>query len=438
MFPILDNRYLYLAVNNWYNAMKGPSTFFKFAADQWDEKVTPPLSQLLEQDNVLTALLRRSTAARFRLLQRLTQSYRKPAFGISQVEVDEKTVAVHEETVFETPFCKLLHFRKETSKHMPRLLMIAPMAGHYATLLRDTVRDALPCFDVYVTDWVNARDVPISHGGFDMDSYIATLVRCFEYLAPDFHILAVCQAGVPAYAAVSLLEDRKDVHELLPTSMTLMGCPINVRCSPTSVNNFAAKYDEDWFEHMTLSIVPAGYPGERRLVYPGFMQLTAFLSMNPERHQQSIANAIEHYIEGNFEGEEKISSFYAEYCAVMDLTAEFYLQTVRVVFQEALLPQGKMVSRGKLVDPKAIRKTAVFAIEGERDDICGIGQTKAALDLATNLSDSKKEYLLLKDAGHYGIFNGHRFREEVLPAMQAFIARAQNRTSVNIRKMENA
>lgn len=399
--------------------MEGPSALFKFMADGLDVRVkTSPDANIYP--DFIPPQWRRGAAARLRLLQRLTQSYSKPVFGITQTVVNGTPTHVFEEVVFETAFCKLLRFRKDESKPLPRMLLIAPMAGHYATLLRDTVRDLLPYYDVHITDWINARDVPISHGGFDMDGYIATLVRCFEFLAPDFHVIGICQSGVPAYAAVSLLEARKDLQALLPITLTLMGTPIDVRCSPTPVNAYANKYGEDWFEHMALSIVPEGFPGERRLVYPGFMQLAAFMSMNPERHQKSISNAIRHYTAGDFEGEEKISSFYAEYCSVMDLTAEFYLQTVRVVFQEALLPEGKMISRGRLVDPKAIRKTAILAIEGERDDICGLGQTKAALTLAEKLPADKKAYLFLEGAGHYGLFNGHRFRDTVLPVLLKF------------------
>jgi poly(3-hydroxybutyrate) depolymerase len=298
--------------------------------------------------------------------------------------------------------------------------MIAPMAGHYATLLRETVRDSLPYFDVYVTDWMNARDVPISQGAFDLDGYIATLIRCFEYLAPDFHVLSICQSGVPAYAAAAMLEDSKNLRDLLPRSLILMGSPIDTRISATSVDTYAVRHGEDWLEHVALSIVPEGYPGARRLVYPGFMQLAAFVGMNPERHEKSITDAIRHYINGDFKDAEKTSSFYAEYCSVMDLTAEFYLQTVRVVFQEALLPQGKMTTRGKKIDANAIRITPLMAVEGEFDDICGLGQTKAALELAKNLGDDKKTYLMLPGAGHYGLFNGHRYRESVLPAIRKF------------------
>ncbi len=424
MFPMIDNSYLYAMMNNWYRAMEGPSVLLRFAADQLDERVTPPLDEELYEQNTFLHTAQRYTATRLRLLQRLTQSYQKPAFGIRDTKIDGRKVKVEEQAVFETPFCKLLHFKKESREQMPRLLLIAPMAGHYATLLRDTVRDALPFYDVYVTDWMNARDVPISQGGFDMDSYIGTLIRCFEFLAPDFHVVGICQSGVPAYAAVALLEEQENNHHLLPTTLTLMGSPIDVRRSPTSVNSYATQHGEDWFEQMALSIVPQDFPGARRLVYPGFMQLTAFLSMHPERHQKSITDAMHHYVEGDFAGEEKISSFYAEYFSVMDLTAEFYLQTVRVVFQEALLPQGKMVFRGRKVDPNAIRLTPILAVEGELDDICGIGQTRAALDLAQHLPASKKSYVMVKDAGHYGLFNGHRFRNIVLPAMQRFSAKA--------------
>lgn len=422
MFPIMDSRFLYSAVNSWYQLMEMPSAWLKMAADQLDERVTAPINPELYKSSQLLPRFQRTLASRLRLMQRLTQSYQKPAFGIKEVIVQGKPAHVEQEVVMQTPFCHLLHFKKDTNVRQPRLLMIAPMAGHYATLLRDTVRDSLPYFDVYVTDWMSARDVPISEGAFDMDSYIATVVRCFQHLGPDFHVLGICQSGVPAYAAVSLLEEQNDLKSWLPTTLTLMGSPIDVRRSPTTVNGYATEHGTDWFEQNALSIVPEGFPGAKRLVYPGFMQLWAFLSMNPERHQQSIKDAMRHYEQGDFDREEKISSFYAEYCSVMDLTAEFYLQTVRVVFQEALLPRGKMVSRGRLVDPKAIRKTALFCIEGEHDDITGVGQTKAALTLAKNLPDDHKHYLLLKGAGHYGLFNGHRFRESVLPALRQFTA----------------
>ncbi len=425
MLPMFDSRYVYTSVDAWYNAMRFPSQWFKYAADTLDERMSP-VNHAWEDANPSLTKLRRCMSVRLRLAQRLTQSYEKPAFGITHTEVNGAKVEIVEECVFTTPFCHLLHFKKEGATgqprlSQPRLLMVAPMAGHYATLLRDTVRDSLPHFDVYVTDWQNARDVPISHGAFDFDSCIAVLVRCFEHLSAEpFHVMGVCQSGVPVYAAVALLEDNEQVRDWLPSSVTLMGSPIDTRQSPTSVNTYAMQHNEDWFEHTALTIVPEGHPGERRLVYPGFMQLAAFLSMHPERHQKSIKDAMQHYVSGDFEGEEKISSFYGEYCSVMDLTAEFYLQTVRVVFQEALLPQGKLTSRGRKVDPGAIRQTPIFAVEGELDDICGLGQTRAALDLATQLPESKKSYLMLPGAGHYGLFNGHRYRETVLPRLLQF------------------
>ena len=434
MIPMFDNHYLYMTSDAWYRGMAYPSHLLKLAADMLDERVTPPLSAELYQSNPLLPMFQRSAATQLRLMQRLTQSYQKPAFGITHTQLDGKQVEVTQEPVFETPFCTLLHFKKDSAVKQPRVLLIPPMAGHYATLLRDTVRDSLPHLDIYVADWMNARDVPISHGAFDLDSYIATLVRCFEYLATDeFHVVGICQSGAPAYAAIALLEDSQHLRPLLPKTLTVMGSPIDVRRSPTSVDSYATQHDEDWFEKSALSLVPDHYPGARRLVYPGFMQLAAFLSMHPERHQKSISDAMTHYVQGDFQGAEKTSSFYGEYCSVMDLTAEFYLQTVRVIFQEALLPQGKMVSRGRLVDPKAIRHTAIFAVEAEKDDICGIGQTKAALDLAKNLAESKKSYLLLNEAGHYGLFNGHRYRETVLPAMCRFIhSHAQKKSAMSV------
>lgn len=429
MHPLFDSRFTYMAVDNWYRSMALPSAFFKAVADQLDERVSSPFVPEFQRQIPLLSFFRRSIGARFRLLERMTQSYQKPAFGIDRVEVEGRPVSVKQETVLETPFCHLLHFKKDMNARQPRLLMVAPMAGHYATLLRDTVRDSLPYFDVYITDWMNARDVPISHGAFDLDSYIALLVRFYEFLGDEeFHVMGICQSGVPAYAALCLLENFPDLRHFLPKTLTIMGSPIDVRRSPTSVNRYATQYEEGWFEHMALSIVPEGYKGERRLVYPGFMQLAAFISMNPQRHQKSIRDALCHYSQGDFEGEEKISSFYAEYLATMDMTAEFYLQTVRVVFQQALLPQGRLDSRGRAVDPLAVRHTAILAIEGERDDICGIGQTQAALDISRNLPDSKKQYLLLKNTGHYGLFNGHKYREQVLPVLRRFITKNSLKT----------
>lgn len=345
----------------------------------------------------------------------------KPEFGLTETEIDGKTVKVTETIVERLPFGQLKRFVRKDRETAgdPRLLIVAPMSGHFATLLRGTVERMLPRHDVYITDWRDAKMVPMSEGSFDFDDYIDYLTVFLEKIGPGAHVLAVCQPAVPCFATVALMSAAK--HPALPRTLTMMGGPIDARQSPTSVNGMATNKPHAWFEQNAIATVPPFYPGAMRRVYPGFMQLAGFMSMNLGNHLMSHWEMFKHLVRGDGESAERSKEFYDEYRAVADMTAEFYLQTVDMVFQRHLLPKGKMTHRGEPVDPGAIRKTALLAIEGERDDISGIGQTKAALSLAKNLAASKKQYLLAEKVGHYGIFNGSRWRNEIAPVVEKFI-----------------
>ncbi len=409
-------------VDAWARAWAGASQPLSLMSTVLDDRVFAPPEALTSLAPRLLQL-RRTQSAMFKLLSRVTAAHEKPAFGITSVKTARGEEPVRE-TVLETaPFCRLLKFDlPERKEPTPSILLVAPMAGHYATLLRETVRDLLPHYTVHITDWANARDVPLSEGGFDLDDYIDQLTAYFRRLGPEVHVLAICQAGVPATAAVALLEAGADPDAPPPRSLTIMGAPIDTGRSPTDVNELASARSEDWFSDTLISMVPGRYPGAHRPVYPGFLQLTAFLAMNPERHQKSARDAVRHFAEGEFESAEKIDSFYGEFLSVMDLTAEFYLQTVVKVFRNNELANGRFSARGRRVDLGAIEATPLMAVEGERDDITGLGQTRAALDLAVRLSPERKRLLVLEGAGHYGLFSGRRFRETVLPALAAFHA----------------
>jgi poly(3-hydroxybutyrate) depolymerase len=348
----------------------------------------------------------------------------KPEFGIEQTKVGRKTVAVDEDIVLRKPFGQLKYFRKVGAETGRPLLIVAPMSGHYATLLRGTVERLLPSFDVYITDWRDAKLVPLSDGSFDLDDYIDYLIEFLEHIGKATgerpHLLAVCQPAVPAFAATALM--NADKNEWRPKTLTMMGGPIDTREAPTAVNTLATQRPFHWFEQNVIATVPMIYAGAGRKVYPGFLQLAGFMTMNLGSHLISHWEMFKHLVVGDEEGAEPTQKFYEEYRSVCDMTAEFYLQTVDVVFQRHLLPKGKMMHRGRRVDPAAIKDTALLAIEGERDDISGIGQTKAALDIATKLPASKKQYFMAKDVGHYGIFNGRKWREKIAPVVDAFIA----------------
>jgi poly(3-hydroxybutyrate) depolymerase len=349
----------------------------------------------------------------------------KPRFGIEATVVDGKRVAVREEVVLQKPFGQLKRFVREGVETGPRLLIVAPMSGHYATLLRGTVERMLPGHDVYVTDWRDAKLVPASDGSFDLDDYVDYLIEFLETIggqtAERPHMMAVCQPAVPAFAATALM--GTDKHPFRPRTLTMMGGPIDTREAPTAVNTLATQRPLSWFEHNVIATVPAIYRGAGRRVYPGFLQLAGFMAMNLGDHVTNHWEMFKHLVVGDDESAEASRAFYDEYRSVCDMTAEFYLQTVDIVFQRHLLPKGKLMHRGRKVDPKAITDTALLAIEGERDDISGIGQTRAALDLASNLQNARKKYLLAENVGHYGIFNGRRWREMIAPVVEEWIAR---------------
>ena len=347
----------------------------------------------------------------------------KPEFGIETIRVRGKDVPVHEEILLRKPFGQLKHFYREGIEAGPRLLIVAPMSGHYATLLRGTVERLLPSFDVFITDWRDAKLVPVSEGSFDLDDYIDYLIEFLELIGKKTgerpHMLAVCQPAVPAFAATALMNEDKNRYR--PKSLTMMGGPIDTREAPTAVNTLATQRPFSWFEQNVVATVPMIYPAAGRKVYPGFLQLAGFMTMNLGSHLISHWEMFKHLVIGDEESAAATQKFYDEYRSVCDMTAEFYLQTVDTVFQQHLLPKGEMEHRGRLVRPDAIRDTALLAIEGERDDISGIGQTNAALTIATKLPKSKKQYMLAKDVGHYGIFNGRKWREYIAPVVERFI-----------------
>ena len=349
----------------------------------------------------------------------------KPAFGLTSTIVDGKEVAVHEEIVLQKPFGQLKRFVKAGVENAPRLLIVAPMSGHYATLLRGTVERMLPKHDVYITDWRDARQVPLSAGHFDLDDYIDYLSAFLDHIGQDSddkraHMLAVCQPSVPCFAAAAIMS--ADKHPCRPKTLTMMGGPIDTREAPTAVNTLSTERPHSWFQQNVIATVPANYQGSGRKVYPGFLQLGGFMTMNLGNHMNSHWEMFKHLVVGDDESADATKDFYDEYRSVCDMTAEFYLQTVDVVFQRHLLPKGEMMHRGRLIDPKAITDIAILAIEGERDDITGVGQTKSALTIATKLPDSHKKYHLAPEVGHYGIFNGSKWRDKIAPVVEDWIA----------------
>lgn len=385
----------------------------------------------------------RAMAASAELFERTTRRYGKPAFDLPTTLVGGQRVAVMERVVWERPFCRLLHFERALSPGQitgPKVLIVAPMSGHYATLLRGTVEAFLPGHEVYVTDWIDARMVPLTAAGFDLDDYIDYLIAMFQMLGPDTHVMAVCQPAVPVIAAVARMEAENDPSA--PRSMTLMGGPIDTRRAPTAVNNVAQERGIDWFRRNCVVRVPLVYPGALREVYPGFMQLSGFMAMNLDRHISAHQEMYQHLVKGDGDSAEKHREFYDEYMAVMDLTAEFYLQTVDKVFCKHQLPKGEMMHRDKPVDLKAIRRVALMTVEGENDDISGVGQTEAAQDLCVNIPQSRRAHHLQLGVGHYGVFNGSRFRSEIAPRIADFMlsldmdaAKARSETNAQAARM---
>jgi poly(3-hydroxybutyrate) depolymerase len=349
----------------------------------------------------------RAVAASCELFERATRTYAKPRFNLP----------ASERVVWERPFCRVIAFGEPSTK--PKLLLVAPLSGHYATLLRGTVAAFLDTHQVFITDWADAKKVPLSAGCFDLDDYIDYCVAMFESLGPDLHVTAVCQPSVPVLAAIARMEAEE--HPLVPRSAVLIGGPIDTRRSPTAVNRLPQEKPIGWFKQNCIHPVPWTHQGHGRDVYPGFLQLAGFISMNLDRHQTAHWDMFKHLVQGDGDSAAKHREFYDEYLAVMDLTAEYYLQTVETVFIEHRLPKGEMRHRGKAVELSAIRRCALMAIEGEKDDITGIGQTRAALELAVNLSAEKKAYHLQMGAGHYGVFNGSRFRADIAPKIVAFM-----------------
>ena len=357
--------------------------------------------------------------AALEMLSRFRLSHRRPAFGINSVRVGGQRVAVREEVALDLPFGKLLHFVKDIDAAQPKVLVVAPLSGHFATLLRGTCETLLRDHDVYITDWVNARDVPLAAGEFGVDDYTDYIIRFLETMGPRSNVLAVCQPCVQALAAVAVMSEAN--NPATPRTMTLMAGPIDTRESPTTVNELAMSKPLDWFDTNLIGVVPGRYPGAGRRVYPGFVQLSAFLAMNIERHQNQHRKLYKHLARGEMAEAQKIKDFYDEYFAVLDLAAEFYLETVDRVFQRAELAEGTYRHRGRIVDPGAIRKTALLTVEGGRDDICSLGQTSAAHDLCRSLRPHLKRHHLQANVGHYGVFNGRRWEAEIYPVVRNII-----------------
>ena len=360
----------------------------------------------------------KSVAAGAEIMARLTQNFGKPTFGLKTTLVDNEDVEVNEEILLRKPFCDLLHFHRDTTRRDPKVLVVAPMSGHFATLLRGTVEALLPEHDVFVTDWTDAREVPLTDGNFDLDDYIDYVIAFCRYLGPDVHVIAVCQPSVPVMAAAALMAEARDPRQ--PKSLTLMGGPIDTRQSPTVPNDLAVRNSMVWFRQNVISTVPLGYPGAMRRVYPGFLQLTSFITMNLDRHVNAHMRQFEHLVKGDDDSADGHRAFYDEYLAVMDLSAEFYLDTIEVVFKNHLLPRGEWISRGRKIDPAAI-ETALMTVEGELDDISGIGQTKAAHALTPNIPGARHVHWEQPRVGHYGIFNGRKWREQIMPRVRSFI-----------------
>jgi poly(3-hydroxybutyrate) depolymerase len=364
----------------------------------------------------------RSIAAACEVFERSTRRYGRPEWGITNTLVGGERIPVNLEVPWERPFCRLMHFARvfdrAPRRPQPRLLIVAPLSGHFATLLRGTVEALLPDHDVYITDWADARMVALSEGRFDLDDYIDYLISILHFLHGDVHVIAVCQPSVPVLAAVASMEAAEDPH--VPHSMVLMGGPIDTRVNPTAVNELAQSRGIDWFRRNVITKVPFPHLGVMRDVYPGFLQLHGFVSMNLERHIEAHRNLFHHLVQGDGDSAQKHREFYDEYLAVMDLAAEYYLQTVDTVFVRHALPKGIMTHRGKAVDPSKIRRVALMTVEGEHDDISGVGQTEAAHGLLSNLPADLKTHWLQRDVGHYGVFNGSRFRAEIAPRIADF------------------
>lgn len=397
----------------------------RMAAQIYSQILKSPFNPISETPQAQTM------AAGFDLFTETTQYHGKPAFGLTSTKIDMRTVAVTEEILHRKTFCQLKHFKRDTTRKDPKLLIVAPMSGHFATLLRGTVETMMPNHDVYITDWRDAANVPLYEGRFDLDDYIDYIIDYLDILGPDTHVMAVCQPGVPVTAAVALMSE--DNNPNVPLSMTLMGSPIDTRRHPTDPCKLAMNHSIEWFEHTVINHVPVGYPGAFRRVYPGFLQLSGFVSMNFGRHMEAHLKQFDHLVEGDGDSADRHRAFYAEYNAVMDLTAEYYLQTIETVFQKQALAKGEMMYRGdRPVRTDLIKKTGLMTVEGELDDISGIGQTVAAHDICSGLPDSMKAHYEQKGVGHYGVFNGSKFNSEIAPRISDFILNHEPRNRVRL------
>ncbi|WMY07560.1 polyhydroxyalkanoate depolymerase [Paraburkholderia phenoliruptrix] len=395
----------YQAFAEWVRPLRAGASVARATMLAWPSLAASPYGRYLD--------------ACFELLEATGLSHQRPPFGIASIEVDGRLVAVTEEVVKRTPFGTLLHFAKDCDLLQPRVLIVAPMSGHFATLLRGTVRTMLADHDVFITDWHNPRDIPISAGRFGFEEYVQHLISFIRHIGPDAHLVAICQPTVAALAAVSLMAATDDPAQ--PATMTLMAGPIDCRVNPTKVNDLANSKPIEWFEKNLISVVPGGFAGATRRVYPGFVQLSAFMSMNLERHAASFSEMFYERAKGDPVKADTVRTFYKEYLATTDLTAEFYLETVKAVFQEYALPLGELSVGERLVEPGAIRRTALFTVEGEKDDICSVGQTVAAHDLCTGLRPYMKTHHVQTGVGHYGVFNGHKWETQIYPRVRALI-----------------
>lgn len=377
----------------------------------------------------------RPMVAGLELAERLTRRYGKPEFGIRHVKVNGAPVRVREQIADETAFCSLLHFAKEGVSDQPKVLLAAPLSGHYATLLRGTVEAMLPDHDVYITDWTDARDVPVRAGSFHLDDYIELMAWYIELLGPDCHVMAVCQPSVPVLAAVALQSERGDT---VPRTMILMGGPVDTRESPTAVNQFAKEHDLTWFQNNSIHRVPLAYPGVGRQVYPGFLQLQGFMGMNIDRHMNAHVDHYWNLVKGDGDVTSQHRKFYDEYMSVMDLPAEYFLDTIEAVFLEHSLPKGELQYRGHTVHPAAIKDVALMTVEGELDDISGVGQTSAAHTICPDIPENKRGRIVQKDVGHYGIFNGRKWRGIIQPKIAEFIKTHGGETSAGKSKAKKS
>lgn len=378
------------------------------------------LSASLWLQNTERSITRRMSAAS-EVISRMRLTHTRPAYGISSVIVDGEATPVEEENLLALPFGSLLHFKKPVSggRHHPPVLLVAPLSGHFATLLRETARTLLQDHDVYITDWHNARDVSLKHGAFALDDYVEHMIKFIEAIGPGTHVVAVCQPCVAALAATAVMAE--DDHPAQPRSLTLMAGPVDCRVNPTGVNTLATSKPIEWFEKNLISHVPMPHAGYMRRVYPGFVQLSAFLSMNLDRHKKSFQDLYQHLVDGDIDKANVIRVFYEEYLAVNDLPAEFYLETVEKVFQTYDLPLGKLTYRDRIVKPAAIRRTALMTVEGERDDICAVGQTVAALDLCSSIRPYMKTHHIQTGVGHYGVFSGRKWNQQIYPRVREMI-----------------